>query len=382
MTAKATAIVDSFKTELIKDRSWQTPPVAKEPLQIAQMGTKRPQRETASISPGSVSKVADTEVERLARQFCNWGRWGDADELGLLNLITERKQVEAASCVRTGELYSLGLELREDLPQPCGASRRNPRHLMTLTGSDVVASGEPWGGAEDEITLHTHAATHWDAFSHIFHAGKMYNDRPCASVTSAGAAFNDVVPASRKLVTRGVLLDIARLRGTGALPADYEISVADLEAALEAERVSLTAGDVLILRTGQLGRARAAGDWGSYADVGDRMPVEPGIGLSCLPWLSERGVAGIASDNWGLEWIPRPSAADFPVHQVALVYMGLTLGENFDLDELAAACDADGHYDFHALRRSAADPWRNRRTGQPDGDQVGGRVSAIMIAGV
>jgi kynurenine formamidase len=288
----------------------------------------------------------NNEVDRLVRDLSNWGRWGDDDQLGLLNLITVEKRVEAAGCVRTGEVFSLGLEIREDMPQAYGASRRNPRHLMTMTGTDYLASGVEPGGAEDEVTLHTHAATHWDAFAHMFHRGAMYNDRPAAAVTSAGAPFNDIVPAARALATRGVLLDVARALDVDALRRDHEVTISDLEATLEAERVDLTPGDVLVLRTGQLGRARAGSDWSTYTDVGVSMPVEPGIGLECLPWLHECGVVAVAADNWAVEWIPSPDSIDFPVHQVTLVHMGLMLGENFDLDELAAACASDGNYDF------------------------------------
>jgi kynurenine formamidase len=164
-------------------------------------------------------------------------------------------------------------------------------------------------------------------------------------VTSAGAAANNIVGFSGRLVTRGVLVDVARLHGVDSLAPDHEVTVADLEGALSAQRVELDSGDVLLVRTGQLGRIVATSDWGNFTEVGDRLPLEPGIGVDCLPWLHELGVAAIASDNWAVEHCGRESTR-LPVHEVAIVHMGLPLGEIFELDALAAECAADGRYDF------------------------------------
>jgi kynurenine formamidase len=290
--------------------------------------------------------TTDAEVDALARELSNWGRWGPGDELGTLNLITERNRVAAAACVRTGTVHSLALELRGDLPQPPGSGRLNPRHVMTATGNDADADDGAAGYADDTLSIAVHGTTHWDALAHVFHRGFMYNERPRSAVTADGAAANDIVPVARTMVTRGVLVDVARHRGVETLAPDAEVTVSDLEAALEAHRVSISPGDALLIRTGHLGRIRAAGDWASFTEVEGVPPREPGIGADSLGWLHEHGVAAVASDNWAVEWLTGPDVIRFPVHEVGIVHMGLLLGEMFELDELAGACAADGRYDF------------------------------------
>jgi kynurenine formamidase len=288
----------------------------------------------------------DARIDALARELSNWGRWGPEDELGTLNLITPDKRMAAAACVRSGIALSLALELRPDLPQPPGSGRLNPQHVMTETGTDAAAQECVSAYSDDILAMSIHAATHWDALSHVFHRGFMYNARPCSEVTSGGARANDIVPVADRLVTRGVLVDIARCHGVESLAPDYEVTVRDLESALDTQRVELVSGDVLLVRTGQLGRISASGDWTSFTEVNGRLPLEPGIGADCLPWLHEMSVAGVACDNWAVEHLDANSGGRLPLHEVGIVHMGLLLGEIFELDALAAACAADGQYDF------------------------------------
>jgi kynurenine formamidase len=196
----------------------------------------------------------------------------------------------------------------------------------------------------------------------------MFNGHPCTEVTSAGARVNDIVAMSDRLVARGVLVDVARHRGLDALAPDHEVTIEDLESALAEQRVDLGRGDVLVVRTGHLGRIAASGDWGSFAEVDGSMPQEPGIGVDCLPWLHARGVAAIACDNWALEHLAAGNGGRFPVHEVGIVHMGLPLGEIFALDALAAECAADGRYDFLL----AAGPLPIRRA-------VGGPVNPLAV---
>ena len=293
----------------------------------------------------TVGSSLDARIDALARELSNWGRWGEADQVGTLNLITAEKRLRAAECVRSGTAISLSVELRPDQPQAPGSGRLNPQHVMAETGSDVAVQNKVSGFSDDLLSMSVHAATHWDALSHVFHHGEMYNGRPCTEVTSAGAQANDIVGFADRLVTRGVLVDIARHHGADALAPDHEVTVEDLESALAAQNVELGSGDALLVRTGQLGRISASRDWGNFTEVGDRLPLEPGIGIDCLPWLHEAGVAAIACDNWAVEHLHADSTR-LPVHEVAIVHMGLPLGEIFELDALAVACAADQRYDF------------------------------------
>jgi kynurenine formamidase len=285
-------------------------------------------------------------VAELAGRLCNWDRWSPDDGLGALNLVDAGKRLEAKAAIRSGTAISLGFELRPDLPQPPGSGRMNPQHLMTeLPTAAAFESGESVF-ADDVLMMAVHAATHWDALSHCFHGGVMYGGIDAAEVTATrGAARNDILPVSRRLVTRGVLADVARHRGVEVLPPGEGIGADELADVLSAQGVEVRPGDALLVRTGLLGATIASGAWTEFAQCGPLLPNTPGVAVEALPLLHSLGVSAIACDNWAVEQLTGGPPI-FPVHELALVYMGLILGENFELDELAAACAAAGQWDF------------------------------------
>lgn len=293
-----------------------------------------------------MTEARPTDISRLAEQLCNWDRWPREDGLGALNLITPEKRLEASAAIVSGVAISLGFELRAGVPQPPGSGRMNPLHVMTELPSDASAD---WDGpvfADDMLQMAVHASTHWDAFSHCFHGGKMYGGFDAAEVTTAGAARNDIVPVARRLVTRGVLADVARHRGVEVLPPGHGIGADELREVLDAQGVEVRPGDALLVRTGLLGATKAAGTWAEFAEHGDFFPNTPGIAVDALPLLHELGVCAIACDNWAVEQLTGGPLVAFPVHELALVYMGMILGEIFELDELASACAAVGRHEF------------------------------------
>ncbi len=275
-------------------------------------------------------------VRALADRLSNWGRWGEDDELGTVNLIGPEAVRRGTEAVRSGEVISLALPLLGEYPQARGSSRPNARHFM-------IGLGETW--SDDAIEIAVHGSTHWDALSHIFDGGRMYNDRVATEhVGEGGATCNAITAVAGRLLSRAVLADVARYLGVEALGDTYSVTPADLEGCLEAQGCELEPGDVLLVRTGHLGRIRAAGAWDLFTDCNDRNPLSPGLGLDCLPWIHERGIAAVAADNWAVEAIDSTEMVDLPLHTVGIVHMGLTLGEIFDLDRLAAASALDGRY--------------------------------------
>ncbi len=282
--------------------------------------------------------VFDEYLERLS----NWGRWGEADQRGTGNLITRDVVREAARQVKSGKVVPLGIEFNQLGPQTGANGRFNCLRYSIATGTDHVCDKQLWGPkpipremgyADDVVHLHLQSATHWDSLCHIFHRGKMFNGYPADEVTSLGAARNGTEALSSSLVGRAVLLDVPGAKGLDSLDDGYAIGVDDLEEAAEAGSVEIRAGDVILLRTGQLARCRREG-WGTYA-AGDA----PGLSFHTLPWLHERGVAAVASDTWGVEVRPNELPDSFqPFHIVAIVYMGLLLGEIFDFELLAEEC--------------------------------------------
>jgi kynurenine formamidase len=284
-------------------------------------------------------------VLELADRLCNWDRWDREDGLGALHLVTPEKRLEASAAVRSGEAFSLGFELRPGLPQPPNSGRENPLHLMTELPSDFPPDHDGPVSADDFLSMAVHAATHWDALSHFFHRGRMYGGIGAAEVTTRGARRNDIVPVARRLLTRGVLADVARHRGVEVLPPGEGIGADELRDVLDAQRVEVRPGDVLLVRTGLLGATKRTGAWTEFAQCGPNLPNTPGVAVDALPLLHELGVCAIACDNWAVEQLTG-GPPDFPVHELALVYMGMILGESFELDALAEACAAAGRWEF------------------------------------
>jgi kynurenine formamidase len=281
----------------------------------------------------------------MIRRVSNWGRFGTDDELGTLNHITDAVRAHAADSIVTGQAFSLAIPFGRGGPQPPGLARLNPQQTMLQTGTDVQTGVQDgcshgFGYADDQVTFATHAATHWDALAHAFYDYRMYNDRPCTLVDATGAHANSIDRLHDRIVTRGVLLDVPRALGEPWLALGHEITVADLERTLERQRVTLRPGDALLLRTGNLGRARRDGAWDRFT-----FDDEPGLGLAALPFIHEQAISAIGTDNWAFEVLPNPSEIFLPVHAAGIVHMGLLLGELFALDALAADCARTGCYE-------------------------------------
>lgn len=277
------------------------------------------------------------EFTDLAREVNNWGRWGDDDELGTLNLITPDVVRRAAACVRTGKAFSLGIPLREDGPQTGAVPGRiNPIHRMTQVNSPFGKDADDIAFSDDVVEMGLQAATHWDALSHVSYGGRMYNGFPLDSITQEGAKrlSSDKV---RTLVSRGILLDIPRAKGVERLDGGYAITSADLDEAL---RCDVHTGDVILIRTGQM----------QLLDAGDKRGFgypSPGPGMDAVRWFRAHDVAAVATDTLAFEVFPcEREDLFFPVHRLDLVEMGMTQGQNFRLEELAEDCAADGVYEF------------------------------------
>jgi len=184
--------------------------------------------------------------------------------------------------------------------------------------------------------------TQWDGLSHIFRNGKMWNGYAATEVTAAGAARNGIEQLASSLVGRGVLLDIARFKKVEYLERGYGITVDDLNGAAAAEGVEVREGDIVIVRTGEMGRCQREHNWGPYPG-GD----SPGMSFYTAPWLAEKRIAAIATDTWGAEMRPNELPNSFqPLHLVMVVNMGLLVGEIWSLEALGDACAADGRYEF------------------------------------
>jgi kynurenine formamidase len=201
-----------------------------------------------------------------------------------------------------------------------------------------------FAGASEFIGLVFHGlnVTHLDALSHSFWDGKMYNGRTASHVTAhSGATELAVTDIPDGIVGRGVLLDVAAVRGVDWMEPGDGATPADLEAAEQAAGLRVRSGDIVFLRTGYGRRRREIGPLA--VDAG-----QAGWHASSMPWLHEREVAVIASDT-AQDVIPtgyEGSDLGLPVHSIGLVAMGLWLIDNCDLEDVRSTCEQQGRSEF------------------------------------
>jgi kynurenine formamidase len=281
------------------------------------------------------------EFTDLAAAVRNWGRWGPDDELGTTNLVTPDVRRRAAACVRTGRAFSLALPLSESEGIQTGIlpGRINPVRSMVQLNQPTMGSEQVLTN-DDMVVMGLQCATHWDGLAHVSYGGHIWNGYEAGTVTSAGATRCGI-HRIRTLVSRGVLLDVARARGVDRLEGGHAITGTDLDAAEELARVRVEPGDVVLVRTGHMGVLGERGGKHKYP------APSPGLSMQSVPWLRQRDVAAVATDTLTFEVFPgEDPAVLLPVHLLHLVDMGLAQGQLWALDELAADCGADGQYDF------------------------------------
>jgi kynurenine formamidase len=282
-------------------------------------------------------KLTPSDVKGAFEKLSNWGRWGKDDQRGALNFITNQKRAAAARLVQTGESVSMAL------PLATIAAADNPTpvtHLMVQAGHDSHEEALPYAGDYFAIAPHGMANTHIDALCHVFWQNKMYNGFDASEVGSHGAKKCAIDVTRAGIVSRGVLLDIPRLKKIEWMEPGQKILPEDLDAAEKAQKVHVEEGDVLMVRTGRATMRKVKGGW-------DPMRVGlPGLDAACLPWLHERRIAVLGSDAVsdvvpsGYDGIP------LPIHVGTLVAMGIHLIDNMDLDAVSLSSAGLGRNEF------------------------------------
>jgi kynurenine formamidase len=279
-------------------------------------------------------------LRALAAEVSNWGRWGDDDELGTLNLIDAAAVQRGIDAVRTADRIPLAIRLDANGPQLGNIPGRiNPLHTMVAINTAYTGDPSDFCCSDDLLTLGLQAGTHWDALSHVSYDGLLYNGHAAASVTAERGATRCGIHKVTSIVSRAILLDVARARGVDRLEPRHLITEADLEAAVALAGVRPEPGDIALVRTGQMSYLKAK-DRQQYT-LGD----QPGLTVGTVPWMRRHDLAAVAIDTMALEVFPcEDPAVLFPVHMLQLRDMGLTQGQNFDLEALSAHCAADGAY--------------------------------------
>jgi kynurenine formamidase len=275
--------------------------------------------------------VTHEDVERWMTELSNWGRWGKEDQLGALNLITPAKRKEAAALVRDG----VSVSLSRDAETKAAPDNSSPfvHEMLNADGKDAG----PFYFDRFTVAFHSMVHTHLDALCHMFYHGQMYNGVPRAEVTAAGAARLSVNNAKNGLFTRAILLDIPRLKGVDSLTPGTPIFPTDLDACLEKEGVKVKPGDAVLIRTGRWKRRDQQGPWtGPFA----------GLHAACGPWLHAYDVALLGSDAAADVIPPRIDGESMPIHQMALVAMGIWILDACDFEAVAVQAERSGRWEF------------------------------------
>jgi kynurenine formamidase len=286
----------------------------------------------------------EAEVRAYLKSLSNWGRWGADDELGTINLITPAKRIAAARLVKDGVSVTCARPIVTDITADTTIP---PLRFMVDSGEGRDTASpernlERRGAAEFiGMVFHGYTITHVDTPAHYFWEGQLYNGRSCNLVTSReGATVESIEVLRDGVVSRGVLLDVARTRGVESLEGSQGVMPADLEAAEKAQNVRVESGDILLVRTGYYGRRLARGA------VNPMQAGSPALHVACCPWLRERGVAMIGTDTHNdIAPPPYPSLGN-SFHVVSLVAMGLWLIDNGNLEDLGRACAERRRWEF------------------------------------
>jgi len=268
----------------------------------------------------------------------NWGRWGDDDEIGARNLLTPELTLAALKVPTTGKVYTLGLPIQR-AGVPNVEYRGIPQRLTLVNHSDeemyAAYGAQPGVGTnEDMLMMASHTVTHMDALCHVYHEGAIYNGFAHDDMKAYGGAQRCGIEKSGGIVTRGVLVDVARHKGVGWLDPGYCITLADFTDALAAQGTEVRAGDAVLIRTGWV-------EW-FFANGAEMSLEQPGIGLDVATWLGERDVVVVGADNTAVEVQPFDRDAFLGAHVELLVRRGIHLVEHLKLDDLSA----DRCYEF------------------------------------
>ena len=277
-------------------------------------------------------EVTEVMVQQWMTDLSNWGRWGDDDQLGTLNLITAEKRLEAIGLARVGTSVSLSHNyLKEqalDATSPFG-------HEMLGIGSPGVFRSDRY-----TIAYHGYAHSHLDALCHMMYEGRLYNGYVRDDeVTEGGCDKLAIINLKQGIVTRGILMDIARLKGVEYLEPGTPIYVGDLEAWERAAGIRVGSGDVVLVRSGRWARRAEVGPWRTGREAA-------GLHASVVPWLRERGVAILGSDYTNDVLPSLVEGVSQPIHQLMIVALGTPLFDNLDLEAVAAEAARQGRWEF------------------------------------
>ena len=319
---------------------------------LAQNGAVPAVPADAPAAPRPPLPDADATTDEFVRLFgslSNWNRWGAEDQKGAYNLITPAKRKKALKLVREGVSFSMA---RDADFTPSADNTVPIIRKMKRVGKGQEPNKFKVGGTSDTffIDYHGYAHTHMDTLCHFLYDKKMYNGYSQDNVTEDGGALkNSIINFKNGVITRGVLMDMARYKGVDWLEPGTPIHPEDLDGWEKQAKVKVQPGDVMIVRTGRWARRDARGPW----------PVSQGLAglyMTCAEWMHKRDVAIIGGDGAqdvlpsGVTGIPQP------IHTLCIVAMGMTIFDNLELELIGRECEKRKRWDFLVTASPAAVP--------------------------
>lgn len=286
-------------------------------------------------NPLALPEVPLEDFDRLFEQLKRWGQYSDPAR-GAWGEVGPEKVREAAALVTSGRTAQTALPWNT----VSGIDNPNPAlHMMVELGDreppEPTANKDFLG-----VAFHGKAVSHLDALSHIAYRGELFDGHRSAEVVNAtGTDFGDVA-ALRHLVTCGVLLDFAELEGREWVEPGTAFHAEDILRAEEHFGMRIEPGDAVLVRGGHFARRAKLGPWNP--DEGG----SAGLHVDAMPLLSERRISLLGGDgDSDVRPAPTPGVTS-PIHVLAITAMGIPLLDNLDLEELSAACKAEGRYRF------------------------------------
>lgn len=302
---------------------------------------------------GCTSALAETPITRLQSDApSNWGKWGPNDEVGSLNYLGQSEVLRGIESVKTGDVYSLQIPMEHNFG-PVFPGRIPTMHYMAQDESTFAAGKkEPLPGgvkfSDDVVFMYLQGTTHVDALGHAWYSDKVYGGKP-ASTTVDGHAHADVAAIGKHgIVGRAVLLDVGRFMGgeDARLAPNTCITLTDLQATAESQKVDIQKRDIILIRTGAMERY-----YDQDPDVAWNAMSEPGLCYSeeLVQWFADMETPMIAADNLGVEKVVQKIDGEtllIPLHGALIRDLGIVLSEIYWLKDLAADSAKDGQYSF------------------------------------
>jgi kynurenine formamidase len=284
----------------------------------------------AMLASGSVRLGAQTWQMPPDNQRCP-SKWGAGDQRGAGNMMKPETVLRATKLIKTGELFELAAVLS---PDPKEAFINGGRVFNIYTKPSLPTPNARQENEELVVTELGQIGTQFDAFAHQMWGDSFYNCFKLGDIGTRSGFKKLGVENVGSLITRGVLIDVAGLKGVDMLPTSYIITPDDFQQALVKANQKLLPGDAVVIRTG----------WSKLMGKENQRygSVNPGIGIAAAEWLVGQDPMMIASDNCCVEVRPSEPGYSLPVHAMMLIQHGIYLIENLELEALAAA----GAYEF------------------------------------